>query len=149
MTMINIEWHHEYEIGYERIDFEHKIFLGLISDASLALDLKLDRQRILQHLEEIKQYTVFHFISEENIMLDIDYPELQHHKQEHQVLLARLNDKIHQYRNEALDLEAIVDFLFEWFALHTTQVDTKIGRYIKATDKNAAFPFPPETLRGH
>lgn len=40
--MINIEWHHEYEIGYERIDFEHKIFLGLISDASTALDLKLD-----------------------------------------------------------------------------------------------------------
>lgn len=147
--MINIERHHEYEIGYERIDFEHKIFLGLISDASLALDLKLDRQRILQHLEEIKQYAVFHFISEENIMLDIDYPELQHHKQEHQVLLARLTDKIHQYRNEVLDLEAIVDFLFEWFALHTTQVDTKIGRYLKSSNKNGAFPFPPETLRGH
>ncbi|MCG7873734.1 MAG: hemerythrin family protein [Candidatus Thiodiazotropha lotti] len=146
LTMIKVEWRQEFEVGYERIDFEHRIFLGLICDASVALELGLDHQRILRHLEEIKHYALFHFISEENIMLDIDYPGLESQKNEHQILLAQLDDKIHQYRNEVMDLATIVEFLFEWFALHTTQADTRLGRYIRSSQSRAAFPFPPETL---
>jgi hemerythrin len=144
--MIKVEWRQEFEVGYERIDFEHKIFLGLIRDASAALELGLDHQRILRRLEEIKQYALFHFLSEENIMLDIDYPELVNQQLEHQRLLAQLSDKIHQYRNKAMDLETIVEFLFEWFALHTTQVDTRLGLYIQSSSSCSVFAFPPEGL---
>ncbi len=147
--MIKVEWRREFEVGYERIDFEHKIFLGLICDASLALELGLDHQRILRHLEEIKHYALFHFVSEENIMHDIDYPELENQKREHQMLLAQLDDKIHQYRNEAIDLDAVVEFLFGWFALHTTQADTRLGQYIRSSQNSAVFPFSPEVLGLH
>ncbi|MEJ2620408.1 MAG: hemerythrin domain-containing protein [Candidatus Thiodiazotropha sp.] len=147
--MIKVAWREEFEVGYERIDFEHKIFLGLIRDASVALELGLDHQRILRHLIEIKHYALFHFLSEENIMLDIDYPQLEMQKREHQRLLAQLSDQTHQYRNRAIDLDSVVEFLFEWFALHTTQMDARLGQYIESSRSHAAFSFPPEVLGGY
>ncbi len=128
--MIAVEWNKKFEVGHERIDFEHKIFLNLIRDASLLPEREVSRKRILMHLNEVKQYAEFHFTSEENIMFDVDYPDIEQHKREHEMLLALLDKRVHQYRSEEVDLEEVVAFLFEWFALHTTQVDTRLAQYI-------------------
>lgn len=128
--MIAVEWNKKFEVGHERIDFEHKIFLNLIREASLLPERQISRQRVLMHLNEVKQYAVFHFTSEENIMFDVDYPDIEQHKREHEMLLALFDKRVHQYRSEEIDLEEVVAFLFEWFALHTTQVDTRLAQYI-------------------
>ena len=128
--MIAVEWDNKFEVGHERIDFEHKIFLNLIRDASQLPERQASRERVLRHLNEVKQYAVFHFTSEENIMYDLDYPDIVSHKKEHDRLLALFDNRVHQYRSEEIGLDRVVAFLFEWFALHTTQVDTKLARYI-------------------
>jgi hemerythrin len=128
--MIAVEWSSRFEVGHERIDFEHQIFLNLIRAASDLTQGAVTRQRVLMHLNEVKQYAVFHFTSEENMMFDVGYPDIEAHKKEHKKLLALFDDRLHQYRLEEIDLEQIVEFLFEWFALHTTQVDTQLAKYI-------------------
>ncbi|MCU7946044.1 MAG: hemerythrin domain-containing protein [Candidatus Thiodiazotropha sp. (ex Cardiolucina cf. quadrata)] len=128
--MIQVQWNRKFEVGHERIDFEHKIFLGLIRDVSLAPQQGIQKERILRHLNEVKKYAVFHFTSEENIMFDVTYPDRERHIKEHEILLALLTDKTHQYRSEEIELDDIVSYLFEWFALHTTQIDTKLSHYI-------------------
>ncbi|MCU7804047.1 MAG: hemerythrin domain-containing protein [Candidatus Thiodiazotropha sp. (ex Lucinoma borealis)] len=128
--MIQVQWNRKFEVGHERIDFEHKIFLGLIRDVSLAPQQGIQKERILRHLNEVKKYAVFHFTSEENIMFDVTYPDRERHMKEHEILLALLTDKTHQYRSEEIELDDIVSYLFEWFALHTTQIDTKLSHYI-------------------
>ncbi len=128
--MINVEWDKKFEVGHERIDFEHKIFLNLIRDASRLPERQVSRKRVLMHLDEVKKYAVFHFTSEENIMFDVDYPDIDPHHKEHQMLLALLDSRVHEYRVDEIGLDQVVEFLFEWFALHTTQVDTRLARYI-------------------
>ncbi|MCU7843773.1 MAG: hemerythrin domain-containing protein [Candidatus Thiodiazotropha sp. (ex Monitilora ramsayi)] len=128
--MIRVEWDRKFEVGHERIDFEHKIFLGLIRQASLLPETDTPRERVLRHLDEVKKYALFHFTSEENIMFDVAYPDVDKHSREHAVLLALLDERTHQYKNGDILLDNIVSFLFEWFALHTTQVDTKLAKYI-------------------
>ncbi|MCU7815706.1 MAG: hypothetical protein KZQ89_13855 [Candidatus Thiodiazotropha sp. (ex Lucinoma kastoroae)] len=73
--MIQLQWNRKFEAGHERIDFEHKIFLGLIRDVSQAPQQGIQKERILRHLNEVKKYAVFHFTSEENIMFDETYPD--------------------------------------------------------------------------
>jgi hemerythrin len=51
-------------------------------------------------------------------------------KKEHERLLALFDDRVQQYRREEIDLERVVEFLFEWFAMHRTQVDTRLAKYI-------------------
>ncbi len=38
--------------------------------------------------------------------------------------------KIHDFERHSRDIERIVDFIFEWFALHTTMEDKKIAEFI-------------------
>jgi hemerythrin len=128
--MIEVEWSIKFEVGHERIDYEHKIFLNLIREASLLPQRRTTRDRVLMHLNEVKQYALFHFTSEENIMFDVGYPDISAHKKEHHMLLALLDSRVYEYRSDAIELDAVVAFLFEWFALHTTQVDTRLAKYI-------------------
>lgn len=125
--MINIQWDKKFELGHERIDFEHRIFLDLIKSVS---ELASEKERALRLLREVEKYAEFHFISEENLMLDTEYPDYSSHKTEHQILLATLKEKVFEYRHNQLSLEELSDFLFQWFALHTTQVDSQLTQYI-------------------
>jgi hemerythrin len=84
----------------------------------------------LLHLNEVRQYAVFQFTSEENIMFDAQYPDIDAHMNEHERLLALFDKRVRQYRNEEIELDQVVEFMFEWFALHTTQVDTRLAKYI-------------------
>ena len=128
--MIEVEWSKKFEVGHERIDFEHKIFLNLIREASRLPVGGITRERVLMHLNEVKQYAVFHFTSEENIMFDVDYPDIEAHKKEHSMLLALFDSRVREYRSGGIELDDVVAFLFEWFALHTTQVDTRLAKHI-------------------
>ena len=46
------------------------------------------------------------------------------------MLLALFDSRVHQFRSQEIGLEQVVEFLFEWFAIHTTQVDTRLAKYI-------------------
>ena len=128
--MIEVAWNKKFEVGHERIDFEHKIFLNLIRDASRLPEVGVSRERVIRHLDEIVKYAVFHFTSEENIMFDVSYPDIENHKHEHARLIALFDERTHQYREGQIGLDEVVAFLFEWFALHTTQVDTRLAGFI-------------------
>jgi hemerythrin len=128
--MINIKWDKKYSVGHERIDHEHQVFLDLIRNVSLAEEKKFDKDRGVRLLREVLKYAEFHFYSEENIMLDHGYPDYEGHKQEHTMLLAQLDDKIHGYSIDSVDLSELVDYMFTWFALHTTNTDKKMALYI-------------------
>jgi len=127
---MTIHWDSKFEIGHQRIDSEHQIFLGLIVDLDKAVEAGDSRERLLRMVHEIEAYARFHFVSEENIMIDIAYPELDSHRSKHRLLLASMKDKAYEFARRTTDAETIVTFTFEWFALHTTQVDKKIATFI-------------------
>ena len=127
---ITLPWDIKFEIGHERIDSEHRIFLSLIRDLSVYAETKVAKKRVERTLNEIYKYADFHFTSEENIMADFDYPHISEHHQTHKMLLAQLKNVIHDFHSESQSAEEIVSFLFQWFALHTTQDDKRIAEFI-------------------
>ncbi len=128
--MFAVQWQKQFELGHERIDFEHRIFLGLIRAIADEVERSDNHDKLLRLLREVRKYADFHFLSEENIMLDHAYPQFEKHRQEHAALLARLDDNIHDFHSGTLGIEQIVEFLFQWFALHTTQEDKKLTSYL-------------------
>lgn len=132
---IDIKWDKRFEVGNLRIDHEHQVFLDLIRNVSQASDAGESREWSMRLLSEVKKYADFHFFSEENIMLKVGYPDYPEHHAKHAELLNTLEDRIHAYAMERIDLEAIVVFMFDWFAMHTTKMDKKLGKYI-ATQHN-------------
>ncbi|MES9811707.1 MAG: bacteriohemerythrin [Candidatus Thiodiazotropha sp.] len=133
--MINIDWDNKFEVGHERIDSEHRVFLNLIRTISAEVEENGNKERILRLLAELAKYAEFHFLSEENEMLRVDYPEYEEHHHEHERLLAKFTDMMTQFRTGTLPLDSITEFIFSWFALHTTQVDKRLGQYIQEYEK--------------
>ena len=126
-----LRWDDKYALGHERIDAEHRIFLGLIVDFREAAERGEGRHKLARILNEICKYAEFHFVSEENLMADGDYPEREQHARLHAQLLSELNDICWRFRSEQVAPAQVFDFLFQWFALHTTSEDRKLVGYLK------------------
>ncbi|NMG73269.1 hemerythrin domain-containing protein [Aromatoleum diolicum] len=130
--MIDIRWDSKFEVGHPRIDPEHRVFVDLIRTVSLEAEKNCTREKALRLLLEVRKYAEFHFISEENIMLDIGYPDYEEHRDEHAWLLRRLEHETHLYYTGDAPLEHLAHFMFDWFARHTTVDDKKLVDCIAA-----------------
>jgi hemerythrin len=126
-----MEWSEKYELGHERIDFEHRIFLSLVTDIQKAASTGAEKEKVLRIMNEIRKYAEFHFVSEENVMTEHNYPDQEHHAAAHRLLLSELQQYYIQLSNDQIDTGKVFDFLFKWFALHTTTEDKKLVSYLK------------------
>lgn len=125
-----LTWNHKYELGHDRIDSEHRIFLSLICDFQMAMEQGLPKTKLIRIIREIAKYADFHFVSEENIMVDCNYPELEQHAAHHRLLLNQVQDYTNQFSLDEIQAPQVFEFLFNWFALHTTSEDKKLVGFV-------------------
>ncbi|MHA7110297.1 bacteriohemerythrin [Sunxiuqinia elliptica] len=123
-------WKKKYEIGIPEIDSEHQIFLKTIQKLFEAYQKEEDKGILSGLFLELYKYADFHFISEENIMLINGYPEYAVHKKEHHNLLQKLAGIINTFDTKYIDKDQLFEFLLEWFTIHTTNSDRKLGAYL-------------------
>ena len=115
-----LKWDYKYEIGHKRIDSEHELFLSLIADFQQSIAQNHPREKLTRILKEIEKYAAFHFVSEENIMIDVGYPDKDFHASLHRELLTRIKDQHQQFQLGEIHPEEVFEFLFQWFAIHTS-----------------------------
>jgi len=125
-----LHWKAQYETGHDRIDFEHRVFLNIIRCIDAEVRGNADRNRILRLLNELRAYARFHFISEENVMLDCCYPGVLGHAELHGRLLETLDSCIRGFEVEHGSADRLIAFLVDWFVDHTTTEDMKIVCFI-------------------
>lgn len=129
--MFKTEWEEQFAVGHERIDEEHKKLLSLISEIATAVENEESHGRLLRLLRCLIKYAEFHFMSEENIMHDVAYPEVVAHAASHRFLIEQLVINTEAFAQGEQDAYAIVAYVTEWFAKHTALEDRKISEYIR------------------
>ncbi|MBK3519778.1 bacteriohemerythrin [Carboxylicivirga marina] len=122
-----LEWKSEFDTDIFRIDLEHRIFLELIDSFRIGILNNYDDERLLRMINEIEKYQEFHFTSEENFLIDIEYPNTHKHQLIHLDLMEKLNIERHNTRN----FNEYLNFIYNWFVSHTLTEDKKISDYIK------------------
>ncbi len=127
----HITWKKDYDTGVEEIDSQHQYFSMLINRLMEELVKSKDDSYKSRLLEELARYASFHFLSEENIMMNSNYPGLEEHKKLHRELINSLNDKINYLSISKMPHEELVSFLIEWFISHTLVVDKKFGLFVE------------------
>lgn len=121
----HITWNKAYDLGVEDIDFQHHFFVNLINRLANELVETTDPDYQLGLISELNAYAKFHFISEENMMRREAYPKWEEHRQLHVELIDQLSAKENLlYMNpSSKTVDAIMDFLVNWFLIHTSQED--------------------------
>jgi hemerythrin len=127
-----VQWSSHYELGHERIDAEHRIFLRLIDEFARRVEEGLPLEALQRTAHEIRQYAEFHFVCEENTMEEMGYPGLTEHRQCHADLLGALDEKRREMAERRLDPRALQDFLVDWFLQHTAEEDQKLVAHIRS-----------------
>lgn len=124
--LMYLEWLDNYNTGLPEIDIQHQRFLYLIKKIYLEKNNK--KENLL--LKEIYRYAVFHFVSEEELMMVYSYSDIEKQKQSHQDLLSDLSSFVNPIQGFIFNKEKFLYFLVKWFADHTTGEDKELGRFI-------------------
>lgn len=126
-----ISWKDDYKIGVAQIDEQHqKLFeiSGRIYDL-LKDEYAFDKyDRIMALIGELKDYTVFHFKSEEEYMQSIGYRKYLSQKVEHDDFIEKINQVDFNAVDENPDayLLEILDFVVDWISRHILEKDKLI-----------------------
>lgn len=130
---VNMEWQKKYEVGHDKIDLEHRVFLDLVRTVAEAEAEGASRDKIRRLVAETAKYAEFHFLSEENIMIDFGYPDFEEHQKIHKDLIKSLQHFVISFEAGDNNIGDLVEFLVSWFSVHTTTEDLKISKYLDQT----------------
>jgi hemerythrin len=124
-------WNDKCSIGMDLIDAQHKhLFeIGNQAYALLKNGLKTDKyDEIVLIIEDLRNYTKYHFKCEEDYMLEINYPGYEEQKKEHNNFIEALNEvKLHNIdRNQQKYIEDLLGFIFSWILEHILEKDKLI-----------------------
>lgn len=129
----------KYLTGIELIDDEHRHLFDIIRETNALIhnDLLHDKyDEIVRLLEELREYTKYHFNDEEDYMEKIGYPELDAQLRAHTAFVDKLMninlegmDEIDDHQQEYL--QELIQFLAGWLINHILKMDTKIGAFTR------------------
>lgn len=130
-----LEWKESYSVGIELIDSQHKHLFSLGNSALelIKSDSSLDKsQEIIQLIDDLIQYTKFHFSSEESYMLKINFPLYNSHKEEHNTFIRKINsiDVTNLSVNQHKQITDLVSFLLNWILTHILENDKLLTKAI-------------------
>ena len=125
------EFNDTYLTNIPLIDKEHRELFRIIGDVYRVMtdELAFDKYDEIVHLlEELRDYTKFHFQDEEMYMESIHYDGLEAQKRAHEAFVSRLEemDLEHVDENQQETLEDLMEFLTEWLVNHILHTDKKI-----------------------
>ena len=126
-------WQQEYNTGNSQVDGQHQQLFEIVNALHDAVVSKKNVYTIQELLEALANHTIEHFQTEESLMMAVDYPEYDRHKQTHDCLLSKVDRLLLKFRDrntEAVTTE-ITQFLAEWLAHHIKGEDTKMIQFFQ------------------
>jgi len=129
-------WDSNFSTGIDMIDNQHQKLVDLVNKLANHLAYESVRLELDQVLDELTDYTIYHFQTEEALW-EKNFPKehmTEEHKQTHQAFI----DKIVAFRVEhdscsddtvAVD---IISFLTQWLAFHILDTDRRMAEIVLA-----------------
>ena len=126
-----LEWKDSYSVGIESIDNDHKKLIHLINNLQTVINYRTDVQFERQTLEEVIDYTHYHFKREEDFMERFDYPDYLPHKDKHDKMIESVNEYVKAYNDgDSNALESLLSFLKLWLIKHINGTDQEYSEFL-------------------
>lgn len=117
--------------GIKSIDEQHKYLFSIFDDLMNALSIGSAKNIIYDLLIKLKDYAFYHFNDEENLMISINYPDIDFNMEEHNNFKKIVEQYINEYKDTNYSITAdTTDFLYSWIRHHILISDKKIVEYL-------------------
>ena len=129
-------WSTNFETGIAEIDAQHRGLVELLNTLVSHLAFQSDAPTLNSIFDELRQYTVIHFQTEETLWHKHlkDDPWETWHTQAHTDFVGKVVELWSQQGGKELDqiIEEIVTFLTHWLALHILESDKRMAMVVQA-----------------
>jgi hemerythrin-like metal-binding protein len=126
-----IRWSDKHALGNVLIDTQHRMLMMLCRKLDIAIKTQQSEQTLQRIMLEVKKFAEFHFVSEQNLMHEIGFSEVDAHSRLHTALLIDLQVELSKIRHRAEFPEDLLYSLKEWLVSHIEQEDSKIVAYVR------------------
>ena len=132
-----VAWKDELSVGIESIDDDHKKLLTLINNLQTAVYYPTGEAFERQALQELVDYTKYHFEREEKLMLANGYPDFEPHKRQHEAMIAKVNGFLEAYEKDREGtIDELTQFLKSWLIQHIAGTDQQYSEHLRSRGVN-------------
>lgn len=145
-----VVWTKEYSIGIDEMDRQHQRLLVLINKVEMISHITSNRadfqEKTMDVLEDLLNYTLLHFASEEVLLRMFEYPEYEEHKKAHDKFVAFVTKKkehaqslfdSNQHAKINSELDDLYNFLKKWLLGHIMKTDMQYTDFFLAVTRKA------------
>lgn len=132
-------WKDSYRIGVYLIDEQHKELFHRVWEFIRVIRSSENWEDRLEQVKKtmnfMKDYVITHFNDEEAYQEQINYPDIEVHKEAHAKFRAGINQYVELFEKEGFTEEKIQEFggkLMTWLIVHVGKMDQQIGEYVKS-----------------
>lgn len=128
-----LEWSEKYKVGNEEIDYQHERLFTMVNNLYSSLKAGDDMRLLVDvFLNQLVQYTDFHFSTEEKMMQESKYPDFAAHKAAHDALRRQVMDFQKKFVTEEASVsEELMAFLRDWLVGHIGLTDSKLSAHLR------------------
>ena len=120
------EWQDKFSVGIKEMDDQHKKLIGIINQLNDAMIAGKAKTEVGKIVEEMIDYTHFHFAAEEKLMEQYHYAGLAAQRVEHNAFIAKTNQFQAEINSGKLAVSVeVLSFLKEWLTNHIMGNDKK------------------------
>lgn len=128
-----IQWKDDYKIGIQQIDEQHEKLFEIANRAYniLTREIVVDKHdKVINVMEELREYTSYHFRTEEDYMLKTGYKRFLSQKVAHDEFIKKIYEVNLNDINEDDDkqLIGILEFVVNWISEHILGADKLIAQ---------------------
>ena len=129
-------WDQSFCTGINIIDEQHKLLFKLGREFELLLQIPdgvSKKDDAIKLLADLRDYVTFHFYTEESLMEQIDYPDVEQHREYHEIFQKQItNISLKNINNENYDeMRTLLNNLYSWIFDHMLKEDLKFKEYAK------------------
>lgn len=134
-----IEWSDTFCVGIDQIDDQHRKWIDIYNkahDRMMSLTDEEFRNTGIDALEEMVEYGRYHFSTEETLMSELGFEDLDRHRQLHRSFMEQI-DKVRldiRQGKHVLNSE-IIKMIENWLVYHILNEDQKLKPYLPASEE--------------
>ena len=131
--MLFMPWGEHLEVGIAEIDEQHRWLVDTTNSLHALLSTgDAQAAELGAILEQLMDYTMNHFIVEEEIFDGLGYPESDAHKAQHNIFCEKVMDLLTRHdMGETVGVEAL-NLLKTWLTNHIVKVDKQYVEHFRA-----------------
>jgi hemerythrin len=131
MEELFMKWRPDFELGIPEIDKQHKKIVELINSLNDAFMKHETKGKLEGILNEMAEYAVYHFKTEEKLFVDRNFPFAKEHIQQHQQFARKVQDyKTKHEAGHSVTFQVLI-FLRKWLTDHILDSDREYVDIVK------------------